>query len=78
MTATAEAMPRWSGTPLIRVAADGLAWNVLLETGDRYLDRYTLPMSTELSADELRGWRHRTQYAWAGTGKETIAGQQSR
>jgi HEXXH motif-containing protein len=62
---SAAAMPRWSGTPLIRVAADGLAWNVLLETGDRYLDRYTLPMSTRLSADELRGWRHRTQSAWA-------------
>ena len=62
---SAAAMPRWSGTPLIRVAADGLTWNVLLETGDRYLDRYTLPMSTGLSADELRGWRDRTQSAWA-------------
>ena len=62
---SATAMPRWSGTPLIRVAAGGLAWNVLLETGDPYLDRYTLPMSTGLSADELRGWRDRTQSAWA-------------
>lgn len=62
---SAAAVSRWSGTPLIRVAADGLAWNVLLETGDPYLDRYTLPMSTGLSAGELRGWRHRTQSAWA-------------
>jgi HEXXH motif-containing protein len=59
------AVPRWSGTPMIRVAADGLAWNVLLETGDRYLDRYTLPMTTRLSASELQDWRRRAQAAWA-------------
>ena len=61
---SAGAVPQWSGTPLIRVAADGLAWNVLLETDDGYLDRYTLPMSTGRSADELRHWRQRAQCAW--------------
>ena len=60
-----RAVPRWSGTPMIRLAADGLAWNVLLETGDRYLDRYTLPMSTRLSASDLQHWRRRAQSAWA-------------
>ncbi len=62
---SAAATPRWSGTPMTRIAADGLAWNVLLETGDGYLDRYTLPMATGLSADELRQWRHQVQSAWA-------------
>ena len=33
-------------------------------TDDPYLDRYTLPMSTGLAADELRRWRQRVQSAW--------------
>ena len=40
------AVPHWRGTPLVRAVADGQAWEVLLETADRYLDRYTLPMLT--------------------------------
>jgi len=59
------AMPPWSGTPMIQAVADGLAWDTLLETGEPYLDRYTLPMSTDLSLDELRQWRQRIQSAWA-------------
>jgi hypothetical protein len=32
--------------------ADGQARDVLLETADRYLDRYALPMSANLSDTE--------------------------
>ena len=58
------AFPQWSGTPMVRAVADGVAWHVLLETGDPYLDRYTLPMSAGLTADELGNWRRRVQSAW--------------
>lgn len=58
------AIPPWSGTPMVRAVTDGLAWDVLLETGDSYLDRYTLPMSTGLSPDEILPWRLRLQAAW--------------
>jgi HEXXH motif-containing protein len=57
-------IPQWSGTPMIRAVADGLAWHVLLETEDRYLDRYTLPMAAGLSAEEVRHWRQCAQAAW--------------
>lgn len=56
--------PRWAGTPLVRASADGMAWDVLLETTDPYLDRYTLPMVTDLQASELAKWRHGLQAAW--------------
>jgi len=57
-------VPHWRGTPAVQVLAGGLAWNVLLVIDDAYLDRYTLPMSTGLSADELGRWRQRLQDAW--------------
>ena len=57
-------VPQWSGTPVIRAVAGGLAWQVLLETQDSYLDRYTLPMATSLSAEEIRRWRQCALAAW--------------
>jgi HEXXH motif-containing protein len=59
-----QPVPHWRGTPAVRARADGLAWDVLLVTDDPYLDRYTLPMSAGLSADQLRRWRRRVQTAW--------------
>src|SRR6266568_4262701 len=59
-----RSVPHWRGTPAVRALADGLAWDVLLVTDDPYLDRYTLPMSTGLSAGELQLWRQRVQSAW--------------
>jgi HEXXH motif-containing protein len=56
--------PHWRGTPLARVVADGQAWEVLLEITDRHLDRYALPMLTELTAAEVTTWRERIQAAW--------------
>ena len=61
---SARSVPHWRGTPAVRAAADGLTWDVLLVTDDPYLDRYTLPMSVGLAADELRLWRQRVQSAW--------------
>lgn len=61
---SAGPVPHWSGTPLIRAVADGLAWHALLETEDSYLDRYTLPMATGLRAEDVRRWRQRAQAAW--------------
>ena len=57
-------MAGWSGTPVIRAAGGGLAWTLLLETGDPYLDRYTLPMRTAMPADEVADWRKRIRPAW--------------
>ena len=59
-----KAVPQWRGTPMVRAVTDGLAWDVLLETGDPYLDRYTLPMSAGLSAAEIGRWQHCVQNAW--------------
>jgi HEXXH motif-containing protein len=53
----------WRGTPLIRAVAEGHAWEVLLETADRHLDRYALPMAT-MTRHELSVWRDRIQSAW--------------
>jgi HEXXH motif-containing protein len=57
-------VPHWRGTPLIRAVADGQAWEVLLETADRQLDRYALPMLTGMAATEVASWRHIVQSAW--------------
>lgn len=59
-----EPVPHWQGTPLIRAVTDGQEWDVLLETRDRHLDRYTQRMSIALTADEVRDWRHIIQSAW--------------
>jgi len=61
---TGEAVPHWRGTPLVRAVADGQVWEVLLETADRYLDRYTLPMCTEMTAADVARWRRLIQAAW--------------
>ena len=58
------AAPHWRGTPLVRAVADGQTWEVLLETADRYLDRYTLPMLTVMTEAEVTNWRQRIQAAW--------------
>ena len=56
--------PHWRGTPLVRAEADGRVWEVLLETADRYLDRYTLRMLTAMTEAEVTSWRQRIQAAW--------------
>jgi HEXXH motif-containing protein len=54
----------WRGTGLVQAMADGQEWNVLLETADRYLDRYALPMSAELGVEQAAAWRRDIQSAW--------------
>jgi HEXXH motif-containing protein len=54
----------WSGTPAVRSAGGGLTWIVLLETGDPYLDRYTLPMRTAMPTGEMAEWRERIRSGW--------------
>jgi HEXXH motif-containing protein len=56
--------PHWRGTPVVRAEADGLVWEVLLETADRYLDRYTLRMLTAMPEAEAASWRQCVQAAW--------------
>jgi HEXXH motif-containing protein len=58
------AFPLWSGTPVIRVCADGLAWTVALEVHDAYLDRYSLPMAADLPVDQVQLWRQHIRAAW--------------
>jgi HEXXH motif-containing protein len=57
-------MPYWQGIPLVRAAAGGQAWDVLLETADSYLNRYAHPMCTTLTAEQAAGWRRNIQAAW--------------
>ena len=54
----------WSGTRAIRAGGCEPAWTVLLETGDPYLDRYTLPMRTAMPMGEVADWRDRVSSAW--------------
>jgi HEXXH motif-containing protein len=54
----------WSGTPAIRAVGGGVAWTLLLETGDPYLDRYPLPMRTAMPAGEVADWREQVRSAW--------------
>lgn len=56
--------PHWTGSRLIRAVAGGQAWEVLLETADPHLDRYTLPMMTELTAKDIAVWQEHIQCAW--------------
>lgn len=58
------AVPHWRGTPLVRATAAGHTWEVLLETADRRLDRYTLPMLTAITVAEVAKWRQLIQAAW--------------
>ena len=58
------AVPHWRGAPLVRAVTGAQAWEVLLETEDRYLDRYTLPMAAAVTAADLKRWRHRIQAGW--------------
>ncbi len=58
------AVPHWRGTPRVRAVADGRTWEVLLETSDRYLDRYALPVAATMPAAEVTKWRQRIQGAW--------------
>jgi HEXXH motif-containing protein len=57
-------VPHWRGTPLVKAVAGGQTWEVLLETVERSLDRYTLPMVTDLADAELASWRQRVQAGW--------------
>jgi HEXXH motif-containing protein len=61
---TGAGVAGWSGTRAIRAAGCGPAWTVLLETGDPYLDRYTLPMRTAMPVGEVADWRERVSSAW--------------
>lgn len=58
-------IPHWTGSPLIRAVAGGQAWEVLLEVADPHLDRYSLPVAAELTAQDVTLWRKRLQRAWA-------------
>jgi HEXXH motif-containing protein len=46
---SAERVPPWQGTPLVRAAVDGQDWEVLLETADKHLHCFTLPVDTAMS-----------------------------
>jgi HEXXH motif-containing protein len=57
-------VPHWQGTPMIRAVAEGQTWELLLETFDTHLDRYTLPMLSGMTAAEVTSWRQGIQAAW--------------
>ena len=51
-----EQVPQWRKTNVVRAVAAGHTWTVLLETGDHRLDRFALPMSGPLTAEEVANW----------------------
>jgi HEXXH motif-containing protein len=57
-------VPHWQGTPLLRALTHGQAWEVLLESADRHLDRYALPMLTAMTPALVTSWRQLIQTAW--------------
>jgi HEXXH motif-containing protein len=59
-----EPVPRWRGTPAVRLGSGGSSWDVLLVTDDPYLDRYSLPMSADLDSGQLDQWRQRIRAAF--------------
>lgn len=59
-----DPVQHWQGTHAARAVAEGCTWTVLLETGDRYLDRFALPMSAALTAKEVTSWQECIQSAW--------------
>jgi HEXXH motif-containing protein len=61
---SAAPVEHWQGTYAVRVVAQGQAWTMLLETTDRYLDRFAPPMAASLTAAELARWRNCLQAAW--------------
>lgn len=61
---SAEPVPQWSGTPMVRAVTDGLEWDLLLETTDPYLDRYPLPMAVDVLPGDVDRWRQRIRSAW--------------
>lgn len=62
--ASSEPVPQWQGTYTVRAVAEGQTWTVLLETTDQYLNRFALPMSAAMTAEDVRGWQSRIQSAW--------------
>jgi HEXXH motif-containing protein len=61
---SADPVPRWAGTHVVRAEAEGRTWTLLLETADRHLDRFALPMSAALTAAEVKSWQACIQSAW--------------
>lgn len=59
-----ESIPHWQGTHMVRAVANGRTWTMLLETADQYLNRFALPMSAILTADEVTSWQDCIQSAW--------------
>jgi HEXXH motif-containing protein len=61
---SAERVPPWQGTPLVRAAVDGQDWEVLLETADKHLHCFTLPVDTAMTEEEVARWRALIQSGW--------------
>ena len=61
---TGGTVPHWRGAPLVRAVVDGQAWEVLLESADPYLDRFSLRVLTGITDAEVGRWRERIQAAW--------------
>lgn len=59
-----EQTRQWRGVPVAQAVTAGREWMVLLETADHCLDRFALPMSGDLTAEELTYWRWCIQAAW--------------
>jgi HEXXH motif-containing protein len=59
-----EAGAFWNGTPAASAVSGEHAWRTLLETSDRILDRYMLPMSADMPAAEVARWRYCLESAW--------------
>jgi HEXXH motif-containing protein len=60
----AAASEWWHGTPRVRVAADGQAWDALLETTESHYRALPFPASPALAAGDHGRWQECIQAAW--------------
>jgi hypothetical protein len=61
-----------SGTPQIRAEAMGHAWDVLLESFDPHLARFSRPLAPVVSPPDLQRWRESIQSAWQVLARQRI------
>ena len=72
LTTDSAIAPEWTATPLIRAVANERPWEVLLETSDEHLDRFSLRPAPVYDAAHLLRWLQCIQSAWQVLARQRI------
>lgn len=72
LTTNSAIASEWTATPLIRAVADEHPWEVLLETSDEHLDRFSLRPAPVCDAAHLLRWLQCIQSAWQVLARQRI------